>query len=166
MRSLLWSVGYLSVCGVLAHVIGEALPRRWFSPRRSPFAPWRWEQNGNVYRKLFIHKWKDHLPDMSRICKDMVPKRFDVFPTPEAVERLLAETCVAEAVHWGLCLLSAFIPLFWKTHWGFWVALSAILGNLPFIMIQRYNRPQLTALHRRLTLREERKRNAHSDPDR
>ena len=157
---------YVLLLGIASHYIGEALPAKWLRWDSFLFRTRRWEKDGEIYEKIRIQDWKDHMPDMSRICKDMVPKRFDTFPTPEAVERLLIETCVAEAVHWGLCLPAIFIPLFWKTHWGFLVAFSAILGNLPFIMIQRYNRPQLTALHRRLTLREERKRNAHSDPDR
>ena len=163
MRPLIYSALYVLVCGILAHFVGEALPRRWFRPEKFPYAPWKWEREGRVYRSLGIEGWKDRMPDMSRVCKKMVPKRFSGFPTVESVERLLAETCVAEAVHGALCLLAPVIRLFWKNGVGWALAALVVLCNLPFMMIQRYNRPHLTALRERLILREERKRSARSD---
>jgi glycosyl-4,4'-diaponeurosporenoate acyltransferase len=151
------------MCGILAHVIGEAIPRRIFSADRFPYAPWKWERNGAVYEKLGIRFWKDRLPDMSRVCKKMVPKRFEAFPTAEGTERLIAETCVAEATHAVLCLVAPVIWLFWQNSVGVILSGVVIVCNLPFIMIQRYNRPRLIALQKRLTLREERKRNASTD---
>ena len=57
-------------------------------------APWRsapWEKGGRIYLKLGIRKWKDHLPDMSRLMPDMVRK--DLGSDPAV---LVQETCVAE----------------------------------------------------------------------
>ncbi len=160
----LFSVLYVILCGVLSHVIGEAIPRKIFHADRFPFAPWKWERNGAVYDKLYIRAWKDRLPDMSRVMKKMVSKRFDGFPTARHVQRLIAETCVAEATHAVLCLVAPVIWLFWKNYVGVLLSGVVILCNLPFIMIQRYNRPDLIALSARLTAREERKRNASIDP--
>lgn len=38
----LWAVGYIAALGILAHIVGQALPRRWFDPDRFPYrcAPW------------------------------------------------------------------------------------------------------------------------------
>lgn len=159
----LFSVLYVVLCGVLSHIIGEAVPRSIFHADRFPYAPWKWEKNGAVYDKLRIRAWKDKLPDMSKIMPKMFPKRFDAFPTAQNVQKLIAETCVAEATHWVLCLLAPVIWLFWKNHIGVILSGVVIVCNLPFILIQRYNRPALTALCARLTAREERKRNASSD---
>jgi len=159
----LFSVLYVLFCGLMAHVIGEAVPRSWFHADRMPYAPWRWERNGTIYDKIGIRAWKDKLPDMSRVVKKMVPKRFDQFPTAEDVRKLIAETCVAEATHIALCLVAPVIWLFWRNYVGVILTVVVVIGNLPFILIQRYNRPSLVALHARLTAREERKRNASAD---
>ena len=160
---LLWSVLYVLFCGVLAHVVGEAIPRAWFCTERFPYATWRWEKDGVIYEKIGIQRWKDKLPDMSRIVKRMVPKSFDRFPTAEEVKRLIAETCVAEATHVVLCLMSPVIWFFWRNYVGVIFVAVVLLGNIPFVLVQRYNRPRLIALHERLVKREERKRNANTD---
>ena len=71
---LIYGIIYIAAAGIAAHFIGEALPRERLDPRRFPFAPWRWEKNGMVYRKLGVHAWKRKLPDMSRVAPDMVRK--------------------------------------------------------------------------------------------
>lgn len=159
----LMSVLYVLFCGVMAHVIGEALPRSWFCPDRAPFITWRWEQDGKIYERIGVRAWKDKLPDMSRVVSRMVPKRFDEFPTAERVQSVIRETCVAEATHVALCLVAPVIWVFWKNYVGVILSAIVVMGNLPFIIIQRYNRPSLKALYVRLTAREERKRNASAD---
>ena len=63
---------YLAVLGVAAHPLGQALPRKWFCAEKAPWRPAPWEKGGRIYLKLGIRKWKDHLPDMSRLMPDMV----------------------------------------------------------------------------------------------
>ena len=152
----LYSVLYVIAIGIASHFIGEALPRR-FRYDRFPYRAWKWEREGRIYDKLRIRAWKDRVPDMSRICGDMVPKRLGRCPTSEEVYRLVQETCVAEIVHVGLCLCAPVIWLFWQSWIG--VVLSAIfvICTLPFMMIQRYNRPTLVSLAKRLAAREERR---------
>ncbi len=162
--ALLKSIIYVAVLGVAAHFVGEALPRRWFLPERFPFCSYAWERGGKIYDKLYIRAWKDHMPDMSRIMPDMVPKRVGKCPRAEEVWVLVRETCVAEAVHWALCLFGIGIWFFWRSLTGVWLTLLFAVCNLPFILIQRYNRPALLSLARRLEAREERKKNARTDP--
>lgn len=163
--AFLRSVLYVAICGVLSHFIGEALPRRWFHYDKFPFLPWKWEKNGTCYEKIRIQDWKDHMPDMSRVMKDMVPKRLGFCPTSEQVRTLVVETCVAEVVHAALCLLAPVIWFFWKNGMGVFLSAVVIVCNLPFIMIQRYNRPMLISLAQRLEVREARKRNANACTD-
>lgn len=164
MMALLWSAIYVAALGIASHFIGEAIPRRWFCPDRFPFRAWKWEKGGKIYNKLKIKAWKDRLPDMSKIMKDMVPKRVGATPTSESVRILVGETCRAEAVHAALCLCAPVICLFWSNAAvGILLTCVVILCNLPFIMIQRYNRPALVTLAKRLEEREERRRNARTD---
>lgn len=163
MMALLKSAVYVAVLGIASHFIGEAIPRRWFCHDRFPFRAWKWERNGKIYNKIGISKWKDRLPDMSKIMKDMVPKRVGKTPTSASVWILVAETCRAEAVHFALCLCAPVIFFFWKNAIGIVLTALVIFCNLPFMMIQRYNRPTLVTLAKRLEAREERRRHASAD---
>ncbi len=147
------------VVGLATHFIGEALPRRWFHYDRPPFAPWRWEREGRIYDQVFrISKWKNAMPDKSQAVKSGVRKSVDADASAAHLESLLAETCVAEAVHWGLLLISPVMLLTMRPPWR-WVGWGIYaLSNLPLLAIQRYNRPRLAALLRLTRRREERRR--------
>lgn len=155
---------YLAILAILSHAVGERLPRRWFDPESRPFACFSWEKDGRIYEKLGIRFWKDRLPDMSRLDPRMQRKQLRAVRGREELESLLRETCVAETVHWALILLSP--PLLWLwpgTGGAMVLALDVLLGNLPYILIQRYNRPRLAALLRRLSRRE--RNDTREDPD-
>ena len=156
--SLFYTLAYLAFLGILSHVLGEAIPHEKFAPDAWLFRTRAWEMGGRIYEKIGIRAWKDRLPDMSRLVRRMYPKRLGRAPAAQAVERLICETCRAEAVHLALCLLAPPIWFFWKNTTGVWLSLLTVLGNLPFILIQRYNRPTLLRLARRLAAREERRK--------
>lgn len=148
--SLLYAVIYIAVLGILSHFVGQALPRARFSAESFPYRTADWENGGRVYEKLGIKRWKDALPDMSRIMPDMVKKKMTGQNREQGMDVLIAETCVAECVHYWLIVLSLGIFLFWRGGWAvvFWLVYN-ILGNVPFILIQRYNRPRLVLLEQR-----------------
>lgn len=145
----LYAVLYIAALGIASHFVGQALPRDSFDAQKFPYRAAQWEENGKVYEKLGIKHWKDRLPDMSRIMPDMVKKKMTA-AKERGTDVLIAETCVAECVHWGLIAASAGIFLFWHNAWAvlFWLVYN-IFGNLPFIIIQRYNRPRLVMLEQR-----------------
>ena len=120
---------YAAALGILAHPVGQALPRRWFDPHRTPYRCRDWEQGGRVYNKLHIRRWKDRLPDMSRLMPDMVKKK------------------LAAADPMSLVVLSVGMLFLWKSVWSraLWLVYN-LLGNVSFILIQRYNRPRLLRL--------------------
>ena len=60
--------------------------------------------------------------------------------------QMLRETCVAELTHWLLCVAGLHCLTLWPSVGGLAVVCLNILGNLPFILIQRYNRPRLARL--------------------
>ncbi len=157
---LLWSALYVLALGIASHVIGEAIPRRAFFHDRFPYRAHRWEREGRIYERIGIQKWKDRAPDMSRVMKDMVPKRVGKAPHAKDVWVLVQETCRAEIVHLALCALSLGIFFFWMNWIGALLGALVAVCNIPFILIQRYNRPRLVSLAQRLEAREERRRHA------
>ena len=147
---------YIAFWGVASHFIGQWLPRRWFHPGRGVFACRPWERNGRVYEKLAILQWKTKVPDMSLILRDMLKKEVRADNTSAGLFRLATETCVSETVH--VLLIFVTVPLLfrWKSRWGvvFYVVYN-VLGNAPYILIQRYNRPRLLALAEKKKQKEE-----------
>jgi glycosyl-4,4'-diaponeurosporenoate acyltransferase len=83
---------------------------------------------------------------MSQYVKSMFRKKISVFRDYDYITDLILETCVAEFVHWMLVFVS---PVFLVLMEGLAGRIGAVLyalGNLPFVMIQRYNRPRLVKL--------------------
>jgi len=109
--------------------------------------PKHWERNGRFYEGVFaIKRWKDKLPDGSRMFRGGFAKRNLKNATPEYLERFLRETWRGEVVHW-LALLA--LPLFavWNPWWGVLVnAAVALAVNLPCILALRYNRARVERL--------------------
>ena len=114
----LYALLYIAALGILSHFIGQALPRSWFSAERFPYCAAEWENGGKVYEKLGIKHWKDFLPDMSRIMPDMVKKKVTKQSREQGMGVLIAETCVAECVHFWLIVLSLGIFSFWRGGWA------------------------------------------------
>ena len=85
---------------------------------------------------------------MSKILpKVMLPKRLSWGDQPEQVALLIQETCIAEVVHLILFVLGFGCVLLWDGLGGWVVSVVYnLLGNVPFILIQRYNRPRLQRL--------------------
>ena len=133
----------LYLAAVAARPLGQALPRKWFCAEKAPWRSAPWEKGGRIYLKLGIRKWKDHLPDMSRLMPDMVKKKLAAADPMSLVQ----ETCVAECVHCWLVALSVGMLFLWKSVWSWvlWLVYN-LLGNVSFILIQRYNRPRLLRL--------------------
>lgn len=160
---LFMSIVYVAVIGILAHYIGESMPRSWFSENRFPYMCFAFENGGKIYDRIKIKKWKTKLPDMSRVMRDMLPKKVSFGDTSANISALIKETCVAEFIHQCLCLLSVGIYLIWKNYIGVILMLVFIICNLPFILIQRYNRPHLVLMRDRLLKREEKWNSAIAD---
>lgn len=143
----------VAVIGILAHVIGEALPRRWFDASRFPYRAYAFERNGRFYEALGIRKWKNVLPDKSRIAPGTYRKAIRGSAQQHSaahMERLLQETCVAECVHWALLVISPILLFTMESPAAYVMTPLYGLSNLPYIMIQRYNRPRLAVLPARM----------------
>lgn len=145
------SFWYLVSNGILWFLVGRVLPKKWFSPSAAPFRPFAFEKDGAFYDRFGIRFWHKKLPDMSRYLPRLMPKKALEKGFSSGLLRMLQETCVAEFTHLALMITSLKI-LEW-TPLPLGIALLLIynlLFNLPFVMIQRYNRPRLSHLSERI----------------
>lgn len=142
LSSLTWvavsmSVGYVAV--------------RWQADgldRTGPFTTIRrWEDGGAVWqRTLAVGRWKDRAPDAGGFFAGGRPKTSVGSRSTERLEDFRRETVRAERVHW-LILCSTPVHLLWcrpvlaASMVAFGVAL-----NVPFIVIQRFNRGRIDRL--------------------
>lgn len=150
MRKLLRCVVYLACLGFASFIFGRLLPKGIFHADRFPWRSFRFERGGRVYDRLKIRAWQNKVPDMSRVLPKLMPAKRLEQNSPDTLPRMVAETCVAELTHALLGLLGFGCLLFWPGVGGAIVSVLFLLGNLPFIFIQRYNRPRLARLTEKL----------------
>ena len=75
LNQLTTIIKYIALIGILAHILGEALPRKWFHWDRFPYRTFSWEREGRVYEAMGIRRWKDRLPDKSKHTKKTFTKQ-------------------------------------------------------------------------------------------
>src|SRR5690606_37134695 len=107
----------------------------------------RFETGGRWYRdRLRIHCWKDRLPEAGALFAGGMSKRQLPAYDTAGLELFARETRRAELAHWWAMGCA---PLFvlWNPPLAAALLLAyGVLVNLPFIVIQRYNRARIVAL--------------------
>ena len=146
---LAWGV-FHAATGYAAHRLGDGrLSREGWLLR-----PRRFETGGRWYRRrLRIHRWKDELPEAGDLFRGGVSKRQLPSHDPAGLQLFIRETRRAELTHWWAMACG---PLF--VLWNPPLASALLVGygvavNVPFILIQRYNRFRSQALLERLSRR-------------
>ena len=146
-----WGVFHAGT-GYAAHRLGDGRLSRdgWLLRPRS------FEAGGQWYRRLRIVRWKDKLPEAGDLFQGGVSKRHLPSRDPAGLQLFVRETRRAELTHWWAMACG---PLF--VLWNPPVASALLVGygvvvNLPFILIQRYNRLRSQALLQRLSRRRSR----------
>ena len=125
------------------------------------FRCFKFEKNGVLYEKLNIRKWQARVPDMSRILPFLMPPKNLSGNYSDRLPTMIRETCVAEITHIVVSILGLPCLAIWPGVGGIAVTAIFILQlNVPYILIQRYNRPRLIRLYRKLQGREEKKEGA------
>ena len=143
---------YIAAIGIFGFVLGRLMPKRWFDHTRFPYRAAAFERDGQVYEALGIRRWQNRVPDMSRIFPHLMPpKRMTAHLDAQTLLVMIRETCAAEATHALLILAGLGLLAIWPGAGGILLYLIyAILGNLVFLIIQRYNRPRLVRLYERM----------------
>ena len=147
---LFYCLLYLALLGLLCFPIGRLLAKIRFRADRFPFRSFPFEREGKLYEKIGIRTWQNKVPDISRLAPGIVPRK-EIPRRPDAgqIRQMINETCIAELTHVLLCLAGIVLFRIWPGIGGAVLfAADVLLGNLPFLLIQRYTRPRLLKLLR------------------
>ena len=147
---------YLFLCGVAIFLLGRLVPHRWIREDGFPFGTLGFEENGDFYEHFGIRHWQKKVPDMSRLFPQLIPKKALDGEMVQKLPILIKETCIAEMAHVLLAVAALLCLHIWSGLGGVIVTILFELGNLPYILIQRYNRPRLKKLYSALCQREQR----------
>ena len=145
---LLIGCGYFIVIGIALFAVGRLLPKRWFDHTLFPYRAYAFERDGKLYEAIAIGKWQARVPDMSRILPNVMPQKRMTATDADTLLIMIRETCVAELTHVILSVLGLGVLYIMPGVGG--AALYGayfLLGNLPYIHIQRYNRPRLVRIY-------------------
>lgn len=130
------------------------LSDRFFQPEHplnKLFKERPFEKSGRLWRERFlVHKWKDALPDGASLFRMGYKKKKLPKTRKASFELFIKETKRAELTHWMLIVPAPFFFI-WNPDWAGWLMiLYALLANLPFVIIQRYNRIRLSKVSSRM----------------
>lgn len=146
---LLHCLIYLAALGAASFLIGRLLAKACrFRPDRFPYRCC--EKEERLYTLLRVSKWQNKLPDMSKILPQAMPAKQLTLGGRTDFSRMVQETCVAELVHFWLCVLGFGCAVIWRGLGGILTGTIYCVANLPFLLVQRYNRPRLLRLAKRL----------------
>lgn len=131
---VLWQFLVLIVC--------QRLNEKTFDYRRNIYKSKKFENNGKFYVKyLKIKKWKDKLPQY--VSKNGFSKKninLKQVGDKKYFEKFLIETCRAEWNHLVCCMYAVISVLINKFPFSMIFSIIPVMANLPFLVIQRYNR--------------------------
>ncbi len=123
-------------------LVDPLIPASWLNPDHWPFRTYAWERGGEYYRRvLHIDAWKSRVPSFAGVTH--FSKRSLQGFGPEYLNQFIIETCRAESNH--IRAIGSVVVMKLWTPTELWVIIIAlaVIGNLPCIAIQRYNRPRL-----------------------
>ena len=137
----------ITIWHCLVFIICIRLPDSVYNPGKNRYMPFRWERHGKWYRdKLKINRWKDKVPQY--IAKNGFSKEHLDGMSLEYVDEFIMETCRGEWMHLNNCCCTVVVFLINPPVWGVVFSFLILLGNLPFVCIQRYNRFRLQVLRK------------------
>lgn len=149
---------YCTIAGTVGFFFGRLLSKCPMKPDKGLFHCFAFEKNGALYEKLNIRKWQARVPDMSRILPFLMPPKNLSGNYSDRLPTMIRETCVAEITHIVVSILGLPCLAIWPGAGGIAVtALFILLLNVPYILIQRYNRPRLIRLQQKLLSRRNQK---------
>ena len=147
-----WLVVFYGTAGVIV-----ALPKKWqinvFDSERSFYTVS--EREMRFYRQIRLPKWKVKLPQHNT---DFEKRHLAKDITRDYLLKYIFVTCRAEVIHYvtGIVGYLSLFFSFLSENIEYWkdiyltIATAMMIGNLPFSMIQRYNRYRLKRLLERM----------------
>lgn len=136
---------------LLSALIGATAPRwpdRWLDRDRFPLTLCRLDKPSR-YRAAGVGWMKDSLPELGSLFGGESKKQLPGY-TEGHLRIYLRECRRAEWVHWLSMLTWIPLLLFNPPRMVLFIALLVIFGNLPFVLIVRYNRIRIMRMLKEL----------------
>lgn len=138
----------LIVWHIIILILSRILKDSYFDPKKIMYLEYKWENNGKFYINILkIKKWKDKLPQY--VPKNGFSKRHlrcISKLSKEYIEKFIIETCRAEWNHMMCCMYWVVAVFTNSGLCGLFFSIVSIVANLPFLIIQRFNRIRLNNL--------------------
>ena len=145
---------YLTSLGMLAFFAGRLIPKSWINPDVFPYKTYQFENDGRIYDMFGVREWQSKVLDMSKIFPKLIPQKKITGDLQSALPLMIKETCIAELIHWILFVPVLYCLTLWEGIGGITVVTLYELFNIPYILIQRYNRPRLIHTMKRMEKRQ------------
>ncbi|WP_172256337.1 hypothetical protein [Saccharibacillus deserti] len=140
---------WLVCCLGTAHAV-RFLPKSWYEGNDWFFAERSFEKK--VYKKIRLDRWKDRLPEGGGLWKFQKRNLNEELNVAYA-DKFILETKYGEVGHLAMAILGfACIAVNPGDYVGMALlcAIVNLIVQIPFCLIQRYNRPRLVRLRARL----------------
>lgn len=152
LLNLLISFVIVLVPSLFCALLIRILPKSWFNSDNKVFKVGKKERN--FYEKLGIKKWKDKIPELGQTA-NFKKNKIQYPNNPEYLKKFIQETVYGESLHF-FCILTAFLSLLLVPNhlilpMTLPIAIVYSVYNLPSLVIQRYNRPRLEILLKRVS---------------
>lgn len=132
---------------ILITLISEKLPKSIYTTNNWLLRLRSWEKQGRIYQELFhVKAWKKSIPELSDFVKWVFPKKHIREFTNEYLQQYLFESCKSEITHWLIIFSSLLFYLWCESNLATLMFLIAVILNMPYIIIQRYNRPRIMGM--------------------
>jgi glycosyl-4,4'-diaponeurosporenoate acyltransferase len=148
LNMLVWNLVLIGLWHLVVFLACTKSPNSRFDPEKGRYAAKPWEHGGRWYRdNLKIQLWKDRLPQ--HIGKDGFSKQHLTDLSVDYLDEFILETCRGEWMHLKNCICAILVLLINPLLVGVIASFFILLGNLPFAVVQRYNRFRLQVLRKR-----------------
>lgn len=132
---------------LIISLIAERLPARFYDYKKRLYRERKWEEGGRIYERFFfVKKWKSKLPELSDYIKTIFSKKHLQSLKGDYLSVFLEESCKAEFTHWVIILSSLLFYFSTDLFTASRILFLAAALNMPYIIIQRYNRPRIIRL--------------------
>lgn len=145
VNAVVWGAIHMIMSYAMTRVENEAFLKK---PLDLPTL--RFEREGQFWEDtLKVKRWKDTLPEGSTYFKSSFDKSTLTDTKPDTILNFYLETNRAEWTHW-LSLAPTPLVLLLNPKWTYPIHIAyGLMSNVPFIIIQRYNRPRFKKILRR-----------------
>ncbi|HWK23816.1 MAG TPA: hypothetical protein VNS08_12365 [Ureibacillus sp.] len=144
---------WLILCFGFAFLV-RYFPKSFYEKNQWFFKEYRFEKK--IYKRIQVDKWKDKLPEWGSVFK-FEKKNLNQNLSISYINTFILETKYAEIGHLGMAILGFACILVNPSDYAMMAIICSTINfiiQIPFCLIQRYNRPRLNRIKLRLENKE------------